>query len=128
MSDGITSVDEFTSRYGFGPQEYFNRVVKNDANPTQLASAQKSLVLAKATMDNTAGWESLQASDPRFYAGADAENKYTYFKQIVDGLLWRQPFAQQFLAGTLADYGPYLGTEGQNLKSLGWIDTTVVPS
>ena len=122
---GYADEAEFTARYGFPPQEYFNRVVKSDAKPPRLAEWEAGLAKAEAAVKATKGWESLQANDPKFVAGAQAENDVTYFKQLVDSAKWRAPFAQAFLAGTLADYGPYLGTEGQWLKKMGWIDTLI---
>jgi hypothetical protein len=124
---GIESVEDFTTRYGFSPQEYFNRVVKNDANPHQLVDLEARLAKAEAAVAATKGWESLQPGDA-FYAGANAENELTAVKQLVQAALWHQTYAKQFLAGTLADYGPFLGREGQELKKLGWIDTTLVPA
>ena len=124
MSEFETPAD-FTARYGFAPQEYFNRVVKSDAAAPKLAAEEKALAEAKAALV-PGGWENL--TDQRaMQDGADAENLYLAQVQVVSALKAHQKAALAFLAGEIKDYQPFLGAEGQELYRLGWIDTTVVP-
>ena len=128
MATDIKTPEDFAAHHGQTPQEYFAATVTEDANPTRLAEWEADLAKAEAAVAATKGWEALKPSDPKYQAGADAENALTAAKQLVDGALYRQSYALAFLAGTLADYGPYAGAECQKLKKLGWIDTTVVPA
>ena len=122
------TIESFTKRYGFPPQEYFNRVVKSDAEASRLAEYEADLAKAKATVAACKGWEALQAADPKFQAGANAENDVAAYTQLVQSAKWHQDAAKKFLAGEIKDYLPFLSSEGQQLFAEGLIDTTEVPA
>ena len=122
------TLDSFTARYGFGPQEYFNRVVKSDAEAPRLAEFEADLAKAKATVAACKGWEALQATDPKFQAGSNAENDVAAYTQLVQSAKWHQDAAKKFLAGEIKDYLPFLSSEGSQLFAEGLIDTTEVPA
>ena len=122
------TIESFTARYGFPPQEYFNRVVKSDAESPRLAEYEADLAKAQKTLAACKGWEALQATDPKFQAGANAENEIAAYTQLIQSAKWHQDAAKKFLAGEIPNYLPYLGHEGWQLYQEGLIDTTAVPA
>ena len=123
----FTTPDEFTTRYGYSPQDYFAKVVQGDAAAHGLVEKEAELVAAKAEVKAHAGWESApdQATQQ---AGANAENMVDALTQQITALTFHRDAARKFLSGELGNYRPYLGNMGQWLAEKGWIDTTEVPT
>lgn len=128
--DNIQTTEEFTARYGYSPQEYFNRVVLSDANPPNLPDVESQLGSAQIALDAFGDQNAINAGNntQRIQELATAVNLVDSLKQQATNLLERQMYARQFLDGILPDYRSYLGTTGQQLAQMGLIDTTAVPA
>ena len=122
----LYTTDSFTSQYGYPPQEYFNKCVLGDAAAVDLPDLYEQLAVAQANAAKTAGWET--SGDAAIMAnGANNDTNVGNLQEIIKARLWHQAFAKQFLSGFLADYGPYLGSTGQQLIKAGLLDTTLKP-
>ena len=126
MSEQYT-YESFVAQYGFPPQEFFNREVQSVAAGAAIPDFEKQLAVAEANAAKTAGWETSGNTETEA-TGANNDTIVGNLKEIIAGRKWHQAFAQEFLAGTLKDYGPYCGSTCQQLIKAGLIDTTLVPA
>ena len=115
-----TDANSFTTLYGYGPQEYFNRVVLGDASgwriPTLVAQViEWQTQLAKLSADDVSGRGIL-------------ETNINEYGPLIRWDIIRQQAARDFIAGKIGDYAPYLSNEGRLLIAYGLIDTTVAPA
>ena len=126
MSNSVDTVEDFVAHYGCTPQEYFSKVVLNDAAQPRLAEFEKGLAAAQKAFDALKGAPG--SGDPEKMADwAYQGNLVDSYSQLVNSAKYHQKWAKAFLAGEIASYGPYLGAEGQRIKKAGWIDPTIVP-
>ena len=128
---GYESPAAFTTAHGgASPQDYFSQVVRDDADARNLPEAEKELVAAKAAVFAFGDQDAINAgSDTGAIQDlALAVNHAAYWKGVVASLKAKKEAALAFLSGKIADYQPYLSTEGQALYRAGWIDTTLVPA
>ena len=106
---------EFTDHYGYGPQEFVNRVAVGQLHAQRLATEEKALAEAKAALV-PGGWEKL--TDQRaMQDGADAENLYLSQVEVVDGIKHQQAQAKAFAAEKI-DFGAYRSYLGKTANQL----------
>ena len=128
---GFESPEAFASAHGgASPQDYFSQVVRDDADARDLPAAEKELAAAKAAVTALGDQDAINAGSDtgKIQDLATAVNHAAYWTQVAGLLKAHQKVALAFLAGKIADYQPYLSSEGQTLYHAGWIDTTVVPA